>query len=303
MPEPGGHGVGFGRRLGADHVSFFHARTLRETEIAVTEVQAENPEHRLSDSIPREDAFLITLQLRPYPVHEYWEDGRRAPLASLDGGCTTVYDLKRDPVFLINGSFHSVHFYLPRATLDAVADEAETSPIGDFRYTPGAGTDDPVMRALASAVRPALHRPDQFDRLYVSSILLGVATHAARQYGGIAARGGAVPGGLAPWQKRRAQALLEANLGGQVPLARLAGECGLSPSHFARAFRRSFGVPPHQWLVQRRVQSAMRHLRDSALPLAEIAAACGFADQSHFTRVFSARVGVAPGAWRRIVKN
>jgi AraC family transcriptional regulator len=85
-----------------------------------------------------------------------------------------------------------------------------------------------------------------------------------------------------------------------VSLNAIARECGLSPSHFTRAFAISVGQPPHQWLLEQRVDLARQLLSESALPLADIAIQCGFADQSHFTRVFSARAGVSPGRWRRV---
>jgi AraC-like DNA-binding protein len=107
-------------------------------------------------------------------------------------------------------------------------------------------------------------------------------------------------GGLAPWQARRAKELLNANLDGKLPLSQLAEECGLSTRHFARAFRQSTGVPPHRWLLSRRVERAKELLHDAALSLAEIALACGFADQSHFTRTFTTLVGLSPGLWRRM---
>jgi len=106
-------------------------------------------------------------------------------------------------------------------------------------------------------------------------------------------------GGLAPWQARRAQELMNANLDGKLPLRQLAEQCGLSTRHFARAFRQSTGVPPHRWLLGRRVERAKDLMRDPALSLAEVALACGFADQSHFTRMFTTVVGVSPGVWRR----
>ena len=107
-------------------------------------------------------------------------------------------------------------------------------------------------------------------------------------------------GGLAPWQERRAKELINANLDGKLPLSQLAEECGLSARHFARAFRQSIGVPPHRWLLSRRVERAKDLLRDRALPLAEVALACGFSDQSHFTWMFTALVGLSPGLWRRM---
>lgn len=106
-------------------------------------------------------------------------------------------------------------------------------------------------------------------------------------------------GGLAPWQVRRACERLESDLSGKLLLRQIAAEFDLSVSHFSRAFRVSTGLPPHQWLLQQRVKAAKQLLTVRDLPLSEVAISAGFANQSHFTRVFSAVVGVSPGAWRR----
>src|SRR5262245_41374003 len=107
-------------------------------------------------------------------------------------------------------------------------------------------------------------------------------------------------GGLTPWQVRRAKQLMHANLDEKLPLSRLAQECELSVSHFARAFRQSTGIPPHRWHLNQRVERAKELLRDPALSLADVALACGFGDQSHFTRTFTAVVRLSPGLWRRM---
>jgi transcriptional regulator GlxA family with amidase domain len=73
----------------------------------------------------------------------------------------------------------------------------------------------------------------------------------------------------------------------------------LSTSHFTRAFRASTGLAPFQWLAHRRVDTAKVLLRQRRVSLREIALACGFSDQSHFTRVFSRIVGTSPGTWQR----
>ena len=106
-------------------------------------------------------------------------------------------------------------------------------------------------------------------------------------------------GGLAPWQAKRACERLESDLGGKLSLQQIAAEFDLSVSHFSRAFRISTGLPPHQWLLRQRVKTAKQLMTVRDLPLSEIAISAGFANQSHFTRVFSAAVGVSPAAWRR----
>jgi AraC-like DNA-binding protein len=106
-------------------------------------------------------------------------------------------------------------------------------------------------------------------------------------------------GGLAAWQERRAKDFMSNNLNGELSLPEIASECGLSASHFTRAFRQSLGVPPHQRLLKLRIERAKEELLRSDATLADIAIACGFADQSHFTRVFVKHIGSGPGQWRR----
>ena len=93
-------------------------------------------------------------------------------------------------------------------------------------------------------------------------------------------------GGLAPWQTKRAIEKLDSDLGGKLSLQQIAAEFDLSVSHFSRAFRISTGLPPHQWLLRQRVKVAKQLMTVRDLPLSEIAISAGFANQSHFTRVF-----------------
>jgi AraC family transcriptional regulator len=130
-----------------------------------------------------------------------------------------------------------------------------------------------------------------------------VAAHVAQSYGGMQPATRPLRGGLAPWQARRATEILTTNLDGGVPLKEVAKECHLSMSHFSHAFRVTMGVAPHKWLLMRRVEVAKEKLRDSRLPLSDVALACGFADQSHLTKVFTRSVGLSPGAWRRMLKD
>jgi AraC family transcriptional regulator len=162
---------------------------------------------------------------------------------------------------------------------------------------PTLGVDDPIVRALTSTLYPALDRPDQANRLFIDWTMLALGCHIAQTYGGLETL--PARGGLAPWQERRAKEIIEASLNGEVPLGQLARECGLSTSYFARAFKNTVGIPPHQWLLHRRIETAMRLLRNRQFSLPEVALACGFSDQSHFSRVFTRFSGTSPGAWRR----
>jgi len=104
--------------------------------------------------------------------------------------------------------------------------------------------------------------------------------------------------GLAGWQADLVLQLL-GNPSGDIPVTALARSCGLSRSYFIRAFKRSMGLPPHHWLMHRRIERAREMLVRTKESIAEIAISCGFADQSHLTRVFHNVVGESPAAWRR----
>ena len=300
MSESGAYGQRLSDCLHSESSRAVLSHTLRKGVVGYTETRSDHPTYALSDPIPREDAFLITLQLRDFPDHKYWEDGRQTPVFSLRAGCTAVHDLKRSPVFLMDKPFHSVHFYLPRKFLNAIADDVDAPHIGDLHYEPGHGVDDPTMRALASALFPALDQPEQANHMFVDHIMSAVGFHVAQTYGGLEAVTGLMRGGLAPWQQRRAKEIIEANLVGEISLTELARECCLSASHFSRAFRDTVGISPHQWLLRRRIEKAKQLLRNRQLSLSEVALDCGFADQSHFTRVFTKLSGTSPGAWRRL---
>lgn len=109
----------------------------------------------------------------------------------------------------------------------------------------------------------------------------------------------AIGSGLAGWQLDLALGLLLSNLAADFPVAELAGLCGLSRSHFARAFKVSTGQPPHRWLMHFRIRRAQDLLERTTESIVAIALTCGFADQSHLTRVFHAITGASPAAWRR----
>jgi AraC-like DNA-binding protein len=297
MQDSSGYGEWLGDGLRSEATAFV-SRSLRNTIVAVTELRSANPEHGISAPLTREDAFLVGYQLVDYPVHEYFEDERAAPVTSLRAGQTTLYDMKRDPRFNINKAIHCVHFYFPRSALNAIADGTETPPIEELRYQPGVGVDDPVMRALVASLLPSFEHPEQASRVFVEHVTTAIGIHVAKTYGGMQLVRLPLRGGLAPWQLKRAGEKLAANPAGDVSMAELASDCGLSTSHFSRAFRQSTGRSPHQWLMQHRISQAKGLLPDHKLSLSEIALACGFADQSHFTRVFTAlQVPVpAPGA-------
>ena len=302
MATSDAYGQRLGERMRVDNAPAIVTRVLRKTDMAATEIRCDHPLPGMSGSLKREDAFLVVVKLRDFPGHKYWEDGRQAPVHDLRAGQVVLHDLKRDPVALLDKPYHSLHFYMPRAALNAIADDANAPRIGDLSYKPGAGVDDVMISSLRSTMLLALANPEQVSQLFVDQVMLAVGMHVAQTYGGMRPLSPRVRGGLAPWQVRRAKEILGAHLDGGIPLQEVARECHLSMSHFSRQFHRTTGLPPHKWLLTRRIEVAKEKLGDRRLSLSDVAVACGFADHSHLTRVFTRQVGVSPSTWRRALE-
>jgi AraC family transcriptional regulator len=296
------YGQRFGERLRVENVPAIVTRASRTANMAVTEVRCDNPLAEMSGPIQPEDAFLVCLHLRDRPSREYWSDGRRASVCDLRAGESSLHDLKREPRSLLDEPYHSLAFYLPRAALDVIADEANAPRIGNLSYKPGAGVNDVTISSLGRLMLPAFRDPHQANRLFVDHVMLALGAHIAQTYGGMRPMSQLPQGGLAPWQERRAKEMIAANLDG-VLIRELARECRLSTAHFSRAFRRSVGVAPHTWLMEQRIVLAKKKLREDWLSLTDVAAECGFSDQSHMTRYFVRIVGVTPRTWRRALKK
>jgi AraC-like DNA-binding protein len=162
---------------------------------------------------------------------------------------------------------------------------------------------DTSLKHLGMTVLSSIQRSNAAPKIFLDYIGQAILAHATCVYGGTIGSPNPVRGQLAPWQVRRAKEFLNANLSGDVSLASVAAECNLSVSHFAHSFRRTFGRPPHRWLMERRIDAVKHLLLTSRLTLAEVAAECGFADQSALNRSFKRVLGEPPGEWRKSRKG
>jgi AraC family transcriptional regulator len=281
-----------------DMPSSLITRSVRGSEVSVTETRDDNPVAGPCGVVPPEDAYFFSLKLRDFGDCEYWEYGKCVAKPDIRAGETYIYDMKCEPRYVIDRPFHSLNFYVPASALNRVAEQFAVRRVDQLNYQYGTGFRDTVVHHIGASLLTGLRRPLEANQLFVDHMMLAFTAHVARTYGGL--RDAEPPsGGLAPWQAKRACERLEADLGGRLTLQDVATELGLSVSHFSRAFRTSVGLPPHQWLLRQRVRAAKQLMTNRGLSLAEIAVAAGFANQSHLTRVFSRLVGISPGEWRR----
>ncbi len=159
------------------------------------------------------------------------------------------------------------------------------------------GTRDDQLSILMQAVREEVREGCPSGRLYGELISLALLAYLAGKY---ATRrhvddSKAI---LSSIQKRKLVAYIRANFTSNISVTELAAQVQMSPSHFARVFKASFGVTPYRFVMQERIDDAKGLLASSGLSASEIAMTFGFASQSHFVKVFRQFTGVTPKQYK-----
>ncbi|MGE4554512.1 MAG: helix-turn-helix domain-containing protein, partial [Desulfovibrionaceae bacterium] len=160
---------------------------------------------------------------------------------------------------------------------------------------------DPALAAAVARAHDALSRPET-PRLARQELLAGLLERWVAGWAEASSIGPAREPAADPVGVARAREYLHQAFPGDPGLPELARVASLSPYHLTRAFTRALGLPPHAYLTQLRLDRA-RELIRAGRPIADAALEAGFADQSHLTRCFKRRFGVAPGAWRKNVQE
>lgn len=273
-------------------------KPLSRSQLAVTRVTARDGLQAPTVSVRAERAFTIAVHLIDPDFRKWgtWVDGRFAKVKSWVAGGIGIFDLESDPRALRDTAFDCVHYNVPRTTLDAFTEDAGLPSVGSLHCEQG--TRDAVLFHLTQMLLPYLGTAYEPSNLFLDHFVLMVSGRLVEAYGSVGRTPRIDPRGLTPWQVRRVRELLDSPEGRGLRLATLAEECGLSVSQFARSFKRSFGSPPHRYLILQRVETAKSLLRHSNLRLAEIGLQAGFLDQAAFSRTFRDAVGTTPAKWR-----
>ncbi|WP_263357774.1 helix-turn-helix domain-containing protein [Acidicapsa ligni] len=244
-----------------------------------------------------ERGYIIALQLKAIPFIEQFLSNKKVSSGSYPVGGVSVINLQEEPAVLLPNPFDALVLYVTQTDLDETTDAHQAPRVEQLVWPHG--VVDPVVYHLGQTLLSSLEQPHHASKIFVDHVLYALNCHFAYSYGGMTRSTPKVRGGLSPWQMRRATALLDAHLDGNIALQQVAEACDLSLGHFARAFKKTFRRPPYTWLTERRIEKAKDFMMNSRLPLADIAARSGFADQSAFNRSFKRIQGMSPGIWRR----
>jgi AraC-like DNA-binding protein len=294
----------FTTRESLDDIRSLSSVSFARGDLSIGRYRRDRPGHGLSTPNPISPMVMAVVILRPRPAHLGWRDGRRVEVPALGTGALNCLDLREEWTMDLSEPFDSFHSFIPLTAFDEVTAEMKRSRVERLHCPIGVEHTDETMLNLARALNPVLARPAFATALFTDHVFLAMVAHLAGTYGGLRTRdiqAYAAPKRrmLTPLQERRVTSRLLDDLAGDTSLSELAALCGLSRSYFIRAFKQFTGMPPYRWLSMERVKHAKALLRGTKLPIAEIAVACGFADQSHLTRVFSKAFRISPAAWRR----
>jgi AraC family transcriptional regulator len=194
-------------------------------------------------------------------------------------------------------SLQATLFYIDPGMLMVDAERA-VAPNG---VRPRLFFDDDGMWQTVLKLKAQIGSTDASDRLYAETLCVVLAHEIIRLDEGAPV---VLPmrGGLAAWQQRRVVEFIEEHLADGFPLATLAGLAQLSTYHFARAFKRSFGIPPHRYHTNRRIERARALLVDRKMTVADVALELGFSGPSVFAATFRRATGQTPTDYRRALE-
>jgi AraC family transcriptional regulator len=190
--------------------------------------------------------------------------------------------------------------YLRRSVYESAVSEIYGCDTSAAELVPRFAMLDPLLEQLAIAIADALRDGSAEDGLYIDTVAQMMAVHLARNHSS-QSRPVRLPQvkALSGSKMRRVIEFVEENLDGDLSLEAMAREVEISPLYLARAFKSAVGQSPHQYVLSRRIERAKELLRNTDLPIVDVALSSGFSSQSHLSHWFLRHVGVSPAAYRR----
>lgn len=168
----------------------------------------------------------------------------------------------------------------------------------DVRLGSCFGRSDPVLAGFAHVLLASLDNDTSLLPAFADTVSMGIALHLIENYAGVKEASRNLPA----LSRREMRVVIEAvnsSLDADWSVARLAALLDLSPFHFSRAFKRSFGTTPHAYVTAQRMERAASLIKSSGLSLADVAAETGYASPAHFSQSFRRHWGVTPMAYRK----
>jgi AraC family transcriptional regulator len=227
------------------------------------------------------------------PVHYEWKDGNRWRQTILKPGdfCLQTHGELNFPRWM--GTFEFLAISLEPEFVSSAFQETGISETIAFK--PQRGGHDPIVAYFTHRFRAELEFGTYGGTLYGESLALAFSLHLLEQHSDRPQKLRNPSGKLSSLQLRQAVEYIHEHLTEDLSLEDVAAQMNLSAFHFARLFKKSLGISPHQYVLQNRVDRAKRLIAISTQPsLTEVGLQVGFYDQAHFTKAFKRVVGISP---------
>jgi len=223
--------------------------------------------------------------------------GKSVVTGTVRPGVVTIIPAGSSSRWDIHLPLNVVQLYLPHATLERIAGEANMAGPGELLER--TAHPDLITSRLLMSAADVLEGSAALDALFRQQLTDLLATRLLAAYTGAPVTVQPVIGGLSPNALRGAIERMRSDNDADVSLGALASDAGLSRFHFCRAFKESTGLSPHAWLRQHRLEQAMNMLRDTDESVVSIAAALGYSSQTAFAAAFRKLTSETPSEWRR----
>ncbi|HEX8834854.1 MAG TPA: AraC family transcriptional regulator [Abditibacteriaceae bacterium] len=246
------------------------------------------PPHDISDYVTGRHTIDVHLS-NPYQLQ--WKESGSYQRAWMTAGDLCITPAHKPISMRWREHLEILSVELEPQFLLAAADDLKLR--GDVEIVERHGETDRQIAHICHALWAEAEAGNPTGALFNDSLASALATCLLQRHS-VAREVKVCHGQLSPRHKKIACAYIEENLQRNVSLEELSRVVGLSSFYFARCFRNSLGISPHQYLIARRLERAKRLLQRSDLPLAQIASQCGFSDQSHLTRRMKNHFGVTP---------
>lgn len=245
--------------------------------------------------------YGISIQLgRPYEL-EWGLDGGRLHRRQMSRGDVSITPYGMVTQGRWNKAIECLFLSINPTLVECAASELTNT--GHIEIAAQIGVHDPQIHHIGFALLAELESGCLAGRVYAESLTLALAVHLFKRYS-LSGQPIREPAGGLPWrQLQQVTDYINDNLAAGMKLTDMAESLGMSPYYFARLFKQSTGMPPHQYVINCRIEQAKILLAENKLPIVEISYRVGCSSQSNFTALFRKHVGITPKAYREQIKS
>ncbi len=277
-----------------------HAPILSSSKVGWNGIQLKHyhclPPHEMPEYCPAQHVIVAHNHQRPFKVKRRL-DGRQKSDRMISGDVVIV------PANVSHGACWdqeiSVTVLVLEPTLISHIAHESIDP-HSVELVPHFSKPDPLISQIGVALITELETDGWGSSLYADSAANMLAVHLLRRYSTRKHNFRDYAGGLPKYKLRQAIEYIHEHMAEDLSLGAIASQLGMSQYYFARMFKQSTGITPHQYLVEQRLEKAKRLLADTDLTISEVAYRTGFASQSHLTRLFRKHLSITPKAYRQM---